>query len=113
MILVLNKISRGAMSTLAMVKIKNSTEKNEPVTVVATYTDMPDLPHKSTGVCRAPVGLPPLDIERVMKVTKLKDEKGNYYYPFHFPLMVKKKLDREEKRLFATLKFKLALKISQ
>ena len=49
------------------------------------------IPHKSTtGVCRVPLGLPPLDIERVMKVANLEDKKGNNYYPFHFPLMDKK-----------------------
>ena len=118
------EFSKGATTALAM---HSKISKNRPfatsdsdsvtdsVIVVATYTDMPDLPRQpSIDVCRAPVGLPPLDIEHsVMKVTKLKDEKGNYYYPFHFPLMDKKTLDREEKRLFATLKFKLAVKISQ
>ena len=91
--------SRDAMSSLAMTIRKNAMaiigensdstniEKKIPVTVVATYTDKPDLPSSpSPCVCRAPVGLPPIDIELVMKVTKLKDEKGNYYYPFHFPI---------------------------
>lgn len=82
------------------------------MTVVATYTDKSDLPYLSTsGVCRAPLGLLPIDIDRIMKETKLKNQKGNYYYPFHFP--IDKKLDRVEKRLFATLKFKLAMKISK
>ena len=107
--------SKGAMETLAMATDSNSTETEEwiiPVTVVATYTDKPDLPTLSTGVCRAPVALPPIDIERVMDLTKVKDEKENYYFPFHFAFD-KKKLDREGKRLFATLKFKLALKIAE
>ena len=109
--------SKGAMSTLAMAIGEKSTSSSDnpkiPVTVIATFTDKPDLPpFGSSGVCRAPAGLPPIDIERVMKVTKLKDEKGNYYYPFHFPFD-KKNLDRVEKRLFATLKFKLAMKLSE
>ena len=85
---------KSAMKTLA---------KIPGVTVIATYVYKPDLPYTTNSdVCRASVGLPPFDIERVMKVTKLKDETGNYYYPFKFSF--DKKLDREEKRLFATLK---------
>ena len=116
--------SKGAMGALAMAFGKdgkspetgqNMDEEEEEiyVTVVATYTDKPDLPVlKSSEVCRYPLGIPPIDIERVMKETKMIDGKKNYYYPFHFPFG-KKDLDSEGKRLFATLKFKLAMKISQ
>ena len=106
------EFSKGAMATLVMATKKHIDEY--PVTVVATYTDAPDFPYNSTsGVCRAPVPLPPIDIERVMKETKVKDEKGNYYYPFHLPFDKKDLEDREAERIFATLKFKLAMKISK
>ena len=107
--------SRGVMSTLVMADPEKECDESLPIpiTVIATYTDIPDLPYKSTsGVCRSPLGLPPIDIERVMKVTKVKDKKGNYYYPFQFPFDKKDLEHRDEKRLFATLKFKLAMKIS-
>ena len=97
-----------------MAEIDLNTESNSavPVTVVVTHLDKPDLPfNTSSEVCRSPVGLPPLDIERLMKETKLQDDEGKYYYPFHFPFD-KKNLDREGKRLFAILKFKLAMKVS-
>ena len=95
--------SKGAMETLAMAK--NSF-------VVATYIDVPDsLPATSSQVCRYPVGLPPIDIENIMEEYTLKDENGNEYHPFHFPFD-RKTLKPEEKRLWATLKFKLAVKLT-
>ena len=104
------EFSKGAMAALVM-PTKHINEY--PVTVVATCTDAPDFSYQLTSsVCRVPVPLPPFDIERVMKETKVEDEKGNYYFPFHFPFD-KKDLDREGKRLFATLKFKLAMKIAK
>ena len=45
-----------------------------------------------------------------MKYT-IKDENENEYYPFHFPFD-NKKLTLEEKSLFATSKFKLAVKLT-
>ena len=63
-------------------------------------------------VCRSSMGVPPIDIERAMKETKLIDEKGNYYLPLHFPID-NQYLDDEEKRLYVTLKFKLAMKITK
>ena len=92
--------SKGAMETLAAYG-----------TVVATYTDKPDylspIGTYPVPVCRYPIGLPPIDIENLMKEYKLKDD--NHYHPFQFPFD-KKILDREGKRLLATLKFKLAVK---
>ena len=49
--------SKGAMKTLA---------------VVATYIDKPELPVGFYEVCRYPIGLPPVDVEHVMKVLKQK-----------------------------------------
>ena len=70
--------SEGAMKTLAACG-----------TVVATYIDKPDFfkPYgtsTSSGVCRYPIGLPPIDIENLMKEYKLKDDNENHY-PFQFP----------------------------
>ena len=94
--------SKGAMETLA-----------DCGTVVATYIDKPDFLNpigtSPDPVCRYPIGLPPIDIENLMKEYKLKDDNENHYHPFQFPFD-KKILDREGKRLLATLKFKLAVK---
>ena len=69
--------------------------------VVATYIDVPDsLAVASPGVCRYPVGLPPIDIEKGNEDISLKDERGNEYHPFHFPFD-NKTLGREERRLLA------------
>ena len=74
------EFSKGAMAALVM----PTKHMNEYPVTVATCTDAPDFPYQPTlSVCRVPV--PPFDIERVMKETKAEDEKGNYYYPFHFP----------------------------
>ena len=78
------------------------------VTVVATYVDKPNLPYQ---VNEYPMGIPPLDIECLMKEFKLKDDDGKYYSPFHFAFD-KKNLGRHEQRLYVTLKFKLAAKLS-
>ena len=96
------QFNKGAMETLAA-----------HGTVIATFIDAPDLKPigSSATVCRYPIGVPPIDIENVMKEYRLEDEKGNEYYPFHFPFD-KKTLNREEKRLLATLKFKLAVKFT-
>ena len=95
---------KGAMETLAEVPLAR---------VVATCTEKPDLPQlEYSEVCRYPVGIPPFDIVRAMKETKLKNETGNYYYPLQIQID-KKNLDCEEKRLFAILKFKLAMKLTK
>ena len=95
--------SKGAMETL-----------DANGTVVATYIDKPDFLKElgaSSEVCRYPLALPPIDIESFMKEYKLKDDNENEHHPFQFPFD-KKILDREGKRLLATLKFKLAVKCS-
>ena len=69
--------SKGTLETLANI---------DGVTVVATYVDNPNLlPPDISGVCGYPINLTPIDITRVMKELKVKDEKGIYYYPFHLP----------------------------
>ena len=93
--------SKGAMETLAACG-----------TVVATYIDKPDFLNAygtSSDVCRYPIGLPPIDIENLMKEYKLKDDNENHYHPFQFPFD-KKILDPVGERLLATLKFKVAVK---
>ena len=96
------QFSKGAMETLAA-----------HGTVIATFIDAPDIKPigSSSEVCRFPIGVPPIDIENVMKEYMLKDENENEYHPFHFPFD-KKTLYRDEKRLLATLKFKLAVKLT-
>jgi hypothetical protein len=84
--------SRGAMQSLARVP---------SVTVVATYTKQPPLPPLgSSGVCRYPVSLPCLDMETVMK------EIPELNYP-------QDEFNREERRKWATLVFRLGMKLTQ
>jgi len=83
---------KGALETLP--KIDN-------VTVVATYTEQPDLPpDQSSTVCRLPVNLPVFDIRRAM----------NDIPDLNFPESDLK--TRTQKRQFATMLFKLAVKIT-
>ena len=86
--------ARGAMQTLARVS---------GVTVVATFVDLPPLPPLgSSRVCRRPVVLPTLDINKVIDaVTELQ---------FKYPDL--SALSLCQQRLLATLRFRLAMKIA-
>jgi hypothetical protein len=83
---------RGAMQALSYVSRAK---------VVATYVDPPDLPAvASSGVCRKPVALPLLDLELIMaKVPELYIDSSSF--------------DVVERRLLATLKFRLGFKVRQ
>ena len=85
--------SRGAMKALARVS---------GVTVVATYIDLPPLPPLgSSKVCRRPVMLPTLDINKVIDaVTELQFKYSDVSV-----------LTPSQRRMFATLRFRLAMKI--
>jgi hypothetical protein len=67
--------------------------------VVATYTDVPNLPRReSSELCRLPLRLPILDINKVMKaVPELQFDHAC--------------TTRIHSRMLATLKFRLAMKI--
>ena len=85
--------SRGAMKLLA--SLGNSV-------VIATYTEKPVVPHlESSEVCRYPIPLPSLDINQVLEnVPELS--------------MLLKKFevkDRDDKRMLASLKFRLGFTI--
>ena len=86
--------SRGAMQLLA---------ETSRAVVVATYTDLPLIPPGgSSGICRVPIRLPILDINKVMKVI--------------LELSVMKiphKASRRFLRKLATLKLRLSAKIRQ
>lgn len=85
------EFNRGAMEVLAIVT---------SATVVATYTGRPDLPPpSSSGVCRSPIALPPLDVNRVTGlVPQLYVNSSNF--------------SAIKQRLLATLKLRLSLSIS-
>ena len=85
--------SRGAMEALCgAARVK----------VVATYVDGPPLPaRKSSGVCRDPMILPALDIVRV--VQEVEELKMDYDV---------KKFNPMQKKIYATLMFRLACKIT-
>ena len=86
--------SRGAMTALADVP---------GVTVVATFTDVPPLLIEgSSRVCRRPVVLPNLDINLVIQ--NVQELQLNYPPPAA-------ELNQRQRRLLATLKFRLAVKI--
>ena len=97
--------SRGAMEPLALV---------ENATVVATDTARPPLPPKgSSQVCREPVALPCLDINQVIADF---DELHPHHGPDFDPTLDRfwgKQLGREQRRLFATLRFRLAIKLGK
>lgn len=82
--------SKGAMTALLKVPV---------VRVIATYTAKPPLPPVgSSAVCRHPVSLPIIDIDAVMQaIEELK-----------FPHS-QKDFDKGQKRLWATLRFRLAM----
>ena len=84
--------SKGAMSTLVRVP---------GVSVIATYTEQPPLPPEgSSGVCRRPVPLPSFNVDAAMQAIKeLK---------FHHS---QKDFDGNQKRLWATLRFRLTSKL--
>lgn len=84
--------SRGAMTALASV---------HRVTVVATFTEQPPLPPElSSTVCRDPVTVPCMDIAGPMQdIPELQ-------FP-HNP----DNFNREQYRLWATLRFRLAMKL--
>ena len=84
--------SKGAMSTLVRVP---------GMSVIATYTEQPPLPPKgSSGVCRRPVPLPSFNVDAAMQAIKeLK---------FHHS---QKDFDGNQKRLWATLRFRLAMMV--
>lgn len=86
--------SRGAMQLLAEIS---------RAVVVATYTDLPLIPSRgSSGICRVPIRLPILDINKVMKVIlELSVVK------------IPRKASRRFLRKLATLKLRLSAKIRQ
>jgi len=76
--------ARGAMQTLAKVGI-----------VVATYTDPPSVPALgSSGVCRSPVFMPQVDIQKILQ---------------HLQLSLPHAENRTNDRLLTMLKFRLAM----
>ena len=88
------RFSRGAMTALT---------KIPRVTVIATYTARPPLPaHASSGVCRDPVAKPILNIDKAMQEI---DE-------LRFPHS-QDNFNRNQKRLWATLCFRLGLKLQE
>jgi len=91
------EFSRGAMSVLA---------QTPGVTVLATYTDVPPLPSQhSSAVCRDPVSVPALDVDAVMQAFP---ELASFQRRLE---KLKGKLDGNQERLWASLRFRLALKL--
>ena len=86
---------QGFMGTIADV---------ERVTVLATYTKLPrEIPATaSSRTCRFPVPVPTLDVDKVI----------GRYPQLRWPTDVTA-FDRKEKRLWATLKFRLAAKLTR
>ena len=85
--------SRGAMGLLASLP---------KAVVIATYVEKPNIPDiTSSDVCRYPIALPSLDINQVLKkVPELSLESLEI-------------TDRDEKRMLASLKFRLGFKIKE
>jgi len=82
------RFSRGAMQCL----------NAAAATVVATFTEPPPLdPNGSSGVCRCPVALPRLDIDKVMR-----------YLELSFPVLPSKP-GRTPRQLLAMLRLRVAM----
>lgn len=87
--------SSGAMSVLS---------RTPRVTVLSTYTNMPPLPPlHSSQTCRDPVSVPTLDVDAMMQAFPELEGLQRRVNATH--------LDREEKRLWASLRFRLALRL--
>jgi len=84
--------SRGAMSALASVN---------GLKVIATYIERPSIHvDGSSGVCRVPVALPTIDVNKAMAVVPELT-------------MDSSKFNFDQKRMFATLKFRLGFQLRE
>lgn len=86
--------SRGAMTALAQIP---------GVTVLATYTDVPPLPPQHSSCPRVPISVPILDVDAAMAAVR---ELSTLQKRIN-----SQELDDSQQRLWASLRFRLALKL--
>ena len=92
-------------------------EMPDLVTVISTYTDLPDIQARgsSSGVCRRPIPKPMFDVSRMMQVAEGTGPDGATERPTTgFPVFIVPTVtDGREKRLLASLRVVLGLAMTQ